>query len=1098
MANSFEWLTNISGIWFQWNQTVFLQGLATLAILLLAIRWMRTWPARWRYLCWAIVLVKFVIPWPLGIELPLLPSNTSAITEMKGAYAPIITDADLMEPVVGFEENTPISLGETATVTAFEKGEDSSGFTFGWFEALFLLWGMGLIAFGARTAWQVRNVYSIKRAPTQDDKLIHATQEISKELGLSRSIPVLVTEESHSPMVVGFFRPVILLSHETAALDLPRLRMLLCHELAHIRRRDHQLNWLWVVITILAWWNPIVWYLHTRVNEESERSCDDLVLQRYPGDKREYSRLLLDVAEMTVNQQYSYAAVAFTESKNGLGRRLKRILSKSGLISPLSARAYIALGLIVSLMLPVWSVISQTNAEETYAAVQEDATPYQVTTDSGKTQQNLNALGYAKTVASTAAGSIKQLEVQRSIENALQQKLEKALGRLIGPDNYNVTVNAKLDWKKSPIKNITIDKVNKAPISTKEYSETSAQKGVTGAPGVSSTVQDEGIGSESNVNNTEITEEVTNYVHPWFETIAEDSGAKIKEIAIAVLLNYKESEEGERIPFSADELNILKSMLRVTIGLPAKETQGDPHQFVLQCVLFEQPKKQQPSRVQVIKTPKKNTTLDKKIDGPVEAQDIELSLMLNLLKDQCGLQYVLDEGVSKKVTFSLDNPTARDVLDMVLPSYGLSYEEIKPGVVRIREVKQPKTIGMSEVSNTTDLSSSVEEKTPENYILDGKGNVSKTKVFPYLTTPGNFFFESKGTIHPASGVQSTTDYIKHFKDAIDAAYTPKSEDIVITETIGQEWSMRVLKNSVYGVGIIADWDTERDLGILVVSPIPGTPAEKEGIQSGDIIIAVNGESLEDWEGEYQDKLAKAVNKIRGEKDTSVTLTILRKSDSELIDITLKRAPQPIIQQIRSEMLNDEIGYLKIRSFDEKSAENIRKALLKLRADGMKKLILDFQCNMGGLLEEAIKTADLFLPKGKAIAYIDSPRKDFVSKTDGERWLFKTPIVVLINNLSGNAVGMLANALKEHRNALLIGTKSLCQNDPDTRLFTPAGHDINENGISPDIEAGIFTSEELKKIQNKNYSGLSRRERLLDIFPPLRKAFEYLEGKEITE
>ncbi len=182
----------------------------------------------------------------------------------------------------------------------------------------------------------------------------------------------------------------------------------------------------------------------------------------------------------------------------------------------------------------------------------------------------------------------KQLEIQQYVEDKLKRKLESLLIDQVGESNYKVSVNVVLDWEKKRIKNVHIDKSGAAPLSTKEYGEKTKERGISGAPGVTGNVQDSGIGSESDISSTEITEEITNYIHPWFETLIEEDQGEIQSIAAAIQVGYKEDvETGEKVSYTPEELDAFKSLLRVGVGLNETEAPNDPNKFTLKCIPFD-------------------------------------------------------------------------------------------------------------------------------------------------------------------------------------------------------------------------------------------------------------------------------------------------------------------------------------------------------------------------------------------------------------------------------------------------------------------------------------------------------------------------------
>ncbi len=318
----------------------------------------------------------------------------------------------------------------------------------------------------------------------------------------------------------------------------------------------------------------------------------------------------------------------------------------------------------------------------------------------------------------------------------------------------------------------------------------------------------------------------------------------------------------------------------------------------------------------------------------------------------------------------------------------------------------------------------------------------------------------------------------------------------------------------FGVGISVDWDTQSDEGLLVIAPLPGTPAERNGIHAGDVIVAVDGEWMKDWDGTMMDKRNQAVDKIRGKQGTSVILTIKKIGDPEPVAIELTREPINSDLHIMKEMLDDEIGYIRLDNFYADAVGDVLEALRYLKMEGMKQLIFDLRYNPGGYLDQAWYVAELFLKKGDLITYTSGrkspPRQLHDRGTAGEN--FSTlPMVVLVNQWSASASEVVTGALKDNGRATVIGNKTFgkgsvqevfpLQGKAGLRLtvahyYTPSGVCIHEEGIQPDIEVDSLTQDEAETIEKKRYRNVSRMIRLFDRDPQMKVAWEFMKG-EIT-
>lgn len=251
--------------------------------------------------------------------------------------------------------------------------------------------------------------------------------------------------------------------------------------------------------------------------------------------------------------------------------------------------------------------------------------------------------------------------------------------------------------------------------------------------------------------------------------------------------------------------------------------------------------------------------------------------------------------------------------------------------------------------------------------------------------------------------------------------------------------------------------------VKVVSPIDDTPAAKAGIKPGDLIIKLDSEEVSGL------SLSDAVDRMRGKVGTPITLTVLRKDVADPFEVKLTRAIIKI-RSVRDKMVGDDVGYIRITSFNEQVSENLTKALKKLQADNknLKGLILDMRNNPGGLLDQAIFVSDAFLDKGEIVSTRGRRPEETkrINATKGDM-LNGLPMVVLINEGSASASEIVAGALQDHHRAILMGVKSFGKGSVQTivalpgqnaamrlttaRYYTPSGRSIQAEGIVPDIE-----------------------------------------------
>ncbi len=285
-------------------------------------------------------------------------------------------------------------------------------------------------------------------------------------------------------------------------------------------------------------------------------------------------------------------------------------------------------------------------------------------------------------------------------------------------------------------------------------------------------------------------------------------------------------------------------------------------------------------------------------------------------------------------------------------------------------------------------------------------------------------------------------------DPYSAYLSPENFQEMQTETSGK----------FGGLGI----EVTMEAGVVkVISPIDDTPAFRAGFKAGDYIVKINNIQVQGK------TLTEAVELMRGPVGSNIELTVRRKGVKKAITFNLTREIIQI-QSVKSEIINDNIGYIRLTSFNENSGKQIKKRIKEL--DKNKNLvgyIFDLRNNPGGLLSQAIKIADFFLENGEIVS--TKSRK----KSENRKWFAKKgdltegkPLIVLINYGSASASEIVAGALKDHKRAIIIGENSYgkgsvqsvipLENKGAIRLtiakyYLPSGKSISEIGVSPDIE-----------------------------------------------
>ncbi len=287
-----------------------------------------------------------------------------------------------------------------------------------------------------------------------------------------------------------------------------------------------------------------------------------------------------------------------------------------------------------------------------------------------------------------------------------------------------------------------------------------------------------------------------------------------------------------------------------------------------------------------------------------------------------------------------------------------------------------------------------------------------------------------------------------------------------------------ITGSFVGVGIYMVADEESDR-VLVYYPIPGSPAEKAGIKSGDLIISVD-------DVEYTAKdFDRIASFIKGKAGTKVKLIIEREG---------QRIPYELIREkittnpITAKMLEGNIGYLKVPSFDEDTAKSFKEKVQELQNQGAQKLIIDLRNNGGGIVDEAVDIADMLLEKGKTIiSTVNNKDKKTVTYSKNDPTI-TMPVIVLVNENSASASEILACSLQDNERAKLVGTKTYGKGIIQTLLsltdgsglkitteqyYTPKETSIHKEGIKPDEEVklpdtvkSIYSLEESEDTQLK--------------------------------
>ena len=282
--------------------------------------------------------------------------------------------------------------------------------------------------------------------------------------------------------------------------------------------------------------------------------------------------------------------------------------------------------------------------------------------------------------------------------------------------------------------------------------------------------------------------------------------------------------------------------------------------------------------------------------------------------------------------------------------------------------------------------------------------------------------------------------------------------------------------------------------VKVISPIDDTPAAKAGIQAGDFITDIDGQTVIGL------TLNEVVSKLRGKPGTKVKITV-RRTNEKPFDVTLKR-DEIKVKSVKNEIKNDDILYVRISAFNEDIDKDIIKAFndadkkLKNKLSG---LVIDVRNNPGGLLDQAVKVSDLFLEQGEIVSTRSRNEEDTIkySATAGDI-AHGLPIVVMINEGSASASEIMAGALQDHHRAIILGQKSFGKGSVQTviplrnkgamrittaRYYTPSGRSIQAKGIEPDVDVKQAKLEEIKSyglnLSEADLKGALKNEQMAD-------------------
>jgi carboxyl-terminal processing protease len=311
----------------------------------------------------------------------------------------------------------------------------------------------------------------------------------------------------------------------------------------------------------------------------------------------------------------------------------------------------------------------------------------------------------------------------------------------------------------------------------------------------------------------------------------------------------------------------------------------------------------------------------------------------------------------------------------------------------------------------------------------------------------------------------------------------------------REQNREGLSGNYEGIGIEIE---NRDDKVVVVAPMEGTPADRAGIEPGDVVVAVNGEKVGD------DGLSEVVDEIRGPEGTNVKVTIVRDGDERVFDLERTEIETLVASWVL--VPGSDVAHVRLSSFSEDSAQKLMQALEEARAAGARRYILDVRNNPGGRLDQAVEMAEGFLQPG-SVVYIrqDASGEREEVRVEGGSEPTDAPVVVLVNEGTASSSEILAGALRDNDRATVIGETTFgtgtvlsefTLRDGSAILLgvaewlTPDGDFIRETGIVPDEKVSL--AEDAEPLTPGEARDLSREE-ILERDAQLRRAYEKLQG-----
>jgi carboxyl-terminal processing protease len=336
-----------------------------------------------------------------------------------------------------------------------------------------------------------------------------------------------------------------------------------------------------------------------------------------------------------------------------------------------------------------------------------------------------------------------------------------------------------------------------------------------------------------------------------------------------------------------------------------------------------------------------------------------------------------------------------------------------------------------------------------------------TMIFSLVFSP---LAIAAGTTEEQERIQEVRDLIAEYHvDGEDLTKLPQTsmEDLLDatqdphTDYFTEEEYMQFIdsvEGSYSGIGMLVG---QNETGIFVHQVFEGSPAKQEGIQPGDQIVSVNGETIQGQ------SIEAVVTKIKGKPGTKVNITLMRDGRSINVNVTRQDIELPVVS---AELLDHQIGYIELATFSNHSTEQFKAELIKLHKQDLKGLIIDLRNNPGGLLDSALQISSFFIEEGPIVHVKNNKGQDRTYRVKGG-YDWDLPLVVLVNGYSASASEILTAALKDYEKATIIGTQTFGKGTVQELIplrsggmlkltieeyFTPDHHVINHVGVPPHL------------------------------------------------